>query len=84
MRDHESLVMDTVREMVERRTGTPATVTLDSDMIADLEMDSLEIAELSAVLEEEYGEDPYTAGTLARTPREVLAFYQSASSSKDG
>jgi acyl carrier protein len=50
-------------------------------MIDDLEMDSLEIAELSAVLEEEYGEDPYTAGTLARTPREVLAFYQATSSS---
>ncbi|HEX3706146.1 MAG TPA: phosphopantetheine-binding protein [Mycobacteriales bacterium] len=79
MRDHESLVIGTIREMVERRTGTTANITLDSDMIADLEMDSLEIAELSAVLEEEYGEDPYTAGTLARTPREVLAFYQPAS-----
>jgi acyl carrier protein len=70
--------MDTIREMVEKRTGLPAQITLDSDLIADLEMDSLEIAELSAVLEEEYGQDPYTAGTLARTPREVLAFYQTA------
>ncbi|HVT20263.1 MAG TPA: phosphopantetheine-binding protein [Mycobacteriales bacterium] len=79
MREPESLVMETIQAMVLRRTGSPATITLDSDMISDLEMDSLEIAELSAVLEEEYGEDPYTAGLLARTPREVLAFYDGAS-----
>ena len=74
--------MVTVRSMVERRTGTAAGITADSDLISDLEMDSLEIAELSALLEEEYGEDPYTAGTLARTPREVLAFYGATASSE--
>jgi acyl carrier protein len=73
--------MTTIRGMVERRTGSSDHVTLDSDLITTLEMDSLEIAELSAVLEEEYGEDPYTAGTLARTPREVLAFYPAAGAS---
>lgn len=78
MQDHEALVMKTIRDLVERRTGSADQVTLDADLIADLEMDSLEIAELSAVLEEELGEDPYTAGTLARTPREVLAFYSAA------
>ncbi len=51
MREPESLVMETIQAMVLRRTGSPATITLDSDMISDLEMDSLEIAELSAVLD---------------------------------
>lgn len=83
MPDHETLVIETIRDIVERRTGSAPNVTLDSDMISEFEMDSLEIAELSAVLEEEFGEDPYTAGELARTPRAVLTFYDAAGASSD-
>jgi acyl carrier protein len=77
VRDHKSLIIDTVRELVSRRVPGPVDLTLESDLIRDLEMDSLELAELSAILEDEYGTDPYSAGLLARTPGEVLAFYQS-------
>jgi acyl carrier protein len=76
VRDHESLIIDTVRELVSRRAPCPDDLTLESDLIRDLEMDSLELAELSATLEEEYGVDPYSVGQLARTPGELLAFYQ--------
>jgi len=42
-----------------------------------LELDSLEAAELSALLEDELGSDPFSAGdTLPETVGEILAFYE--------
>ena len=42
-----------------------------------LELDSLEVAELSATLEDELGTDPFSGGdTEPQTIGEVLAFYQ--------
>lgn len=44
-----------------------------------LELDSLEAAELSAVLEDEFGSDPFsTSDVLPETVGEVLAFYNAA------
>ena len=39
-------------------------------------LDSLETAELSALLEDEYGTDPFTE-TLPQTVGEIFAFYDS-------
>ena len=42
-----------------------------------LELDSLEAAELSALLEDELGSDPFSAGDhLPETVGEILAFYE--------
>lgn len=38
-------------------------------------LDSLETAELSAVLEDDHGSDPYSEGTVPQTLNEILAFY---------
>lgn len=57
------------------RRASRARVTLESDVYADLEMDSLEIAELSAVLEEDLGPDPSTEGLFPCTVGEVTDFY---------
>ena len=44
-----------------------------------LELDSLEAAELSALLEDELGSDPFSTGdVLPETVGEVLAFYNAA------
>ena len=44
-----------------------------------LGLDSLEAAELSAVLEDELGSDPFSAGgEMPETIGDILAFYQSA------
>ncbi len=40
-------------------------------------LDSLETAELSAILEDTYGSDPYSAGQLPQTLDELTAFYVS-------
>jgi acyl carrier protein len=46
-----------------------------------LEMDSLEAAELSAMLEDEFGSDPFTASEEPpETIGEIVAFYRVASS----
>jgi acyl carrier protein len=73
--DIEAMVFDTVRDLVRRRHGEDRDVGADSDLFDDLELDSLDVAELSARLEEDYGTDPYTEGLTPRTIREVLAFY---------
>ena len=42
-------------------------------------IDSLEAAELSAMLEDEFGTDPFSAGEeMPETVGEVLAFYEAA------
>ena len=70
----EQAVLRNVQSLLKRR-ASPATVTLGSDLYDDLEMDSLEVAELSAALEEELGSDPYTEGLFPRTIGEVAEFY---------
>jgi acyl carrier protein len=45
-----------------------------------LGLDSLEAAELSAVLEDELGSDPFSAGgEMPETVGDILAFYEAAS-----
>jgi len=44
-----------------------------------LGLDSLEAAELSAVLEDEFGTDPFSAGgEMPETVGEIVAFYEAA------
>jgi acyl carrier protein len=53
-----------------------AEVRPGSKLSGDLGMDSLELAELSAVLEDELGSDPFSNGLLPRTVGDLLAFYR--------
>ena len=49
---------------------------LDSPLYDDgIGLDSLCVAELSAMLEKKYGKDPYTSGTLPLTVRDIVSFY---------
>lgn len=73
--DIEAMVFDAVGGLVRRRHGEDREITREADLFDDLELDSLDVAELSALLEEEVGTDPYTAGETPRTIGEVLAFY---------
>lgn len=76
MSEVEAMIFDIVRDLVRRRHGEDRPVEADADLFDDLELDSLDVAELSAVLEDHRGTDPYSEGTVARTIREVLAFYE--------
>jgi len=71
----ERAVLDVVRSLVWRRDGSESDVTRDAVLDDDLGLDSLELAELSAILEEQFGRDPYTAGVIPRTVGDVVDFY---------
>ena len=61
--------------LLERREDSIATITLESDLQEDLDLDSLELAELSVLLEDNLGRDPYSEGVVPRTVGEIVAFY---------
>ena len=49
---------------------------LDAPLYADgIGLDSLETAELSALLEDELGRDPFTADLMPQTVRDIVGFY---------
>ena len=74
----DDVIFGAVRDLVRRKHGEDRDVGADSDLFDDLELDSLDVAELSARLEEQLGTDPYTEGDSPRTIREVLAFYSAS------
>ena len=58
------------------RDELPADLGLYGD---GLELDSLEAAELSALLEDEFGSDPFSTGAKEpETIGDILAFYETA------
>jgi acyl carrier protein len=51
-------------------------VGLDTSLYAEgVGLDSLDVAELSAVLEDEFGEDPFSVGQMPETIAAIAAFY---------
>jgi acyl carrier protein len=76
MADTEKVVVGALRSMLKRRKGAGKNVEIDSDLYGDLALDSLDVAELSTVLEEELGSDPYSEGLVPRTVSEVIDFYE--------
>lgn len=75
MPDAHTTIITTIRGLLDRRGAVDVEVRPEADFFDDLELDSLEVAELSAVLEEELGNDPYSSGHTPRTVAEVAAFY---------
>jgi acyl carrier protein len=69
-------VLTVIKELLERRGAAEVEITPDSKLSAQLGLDSLELAELSAALEDDLGRDPYTAGLVPETVGELVAFYQ--------
>lgn len=71
----------TVVDFLTRVEKLPADFTLQTPLYADgVGLDSLETAELSALLEDEHGSDPYSAGDLPQTGAEIVEFYNSVAS----
>lgn len=65
---------------LERSERSADGVTEQTGLWGDgLELDSLEAAELSALLEDEFGHDPFTAAEeLPETVGDILTFYEAA------
>ena len=71
-------VEQAIQEFLVRANKAPETLSPDLPLYADgIGLDSLETAELSAVLEDTFGTDPYSAGDMPQTIGEIIAFYES-------
>jgi acyl carrier protein len=66
-------VVDAVQRLLSRKNIDTA-VTLDAEL-SELGLESLDLAELSAILEDELGRDPYSEGVLPRTVGDVIEWY---------
>lgn len=75
MSSRRTLAEQAVRGFLARADKDPE-VDQHASLFADgLGLDSLETAELSAVLEDELGTDPFSEGQLPQNIAEILDFY---------
>ena len=74
--DPQAFIMDSIRMLLGRREEKTAEVTLGAHLQEDLDLDSLELAELSVLLEDNLGRDPYSEGIVPTTVGEIVAFYE--------
>ena len=72
----EEKVLGILQSLLDRRAEPPPPVTAKDALYTEgLNLDSLEVAEFSAMLEEAMGRDPFTDGELPKTVGEVLQYY---------
>jgi acyl carrier protein len=79
----DASIIKLVQELLESMDQAEGVeVTLDSTLHGEdgLGLDSLDTAELSATLEDEFGSDPFAAGLMPETIAEIVAFYASEES----
>ena len=75
MASPRSQAEETIKRFLSR-ANKDADVTAETSLYADgIGLDSLETAELSAMLEDDLGSDPFSLGATAQTIGEVLDFY---------
>lgn len=74
--DVASTVRSFISKVKKRRKGVDLDASLYSEGIG---LDSLDVAELSAVLEDEYGVDPFSDGEMPETVGDIVAFYDDGS-----
>lgn len=71
-------VEETIRTFLRRVTDQDVEFDRDTQLFAGgVGLDSMSTAELSAILEDDFGTDPYSAGQMPRTIGEILDFYSS-------
>jgi acyl carrier protein len=76
MTDVQSSILEMIQSLLERTDKGDIAVSMDTLIHGDgLGLDSLETAELSAVLEDEFGTDPFGAGLMPETVAEIIEFY---------
>jgi acyl carrier protein len=69
-------VEQTINAFLVRAKKDTENVTPDTPLYSGgVGLDSLETAELSAVLEDTFGTDPFSSGSMPQTVSEILQFY---------
>jgi acyl carrier protein len=75
--DDEQAVVSTVRGVLKRLKKRDKTIDLDTSLYSEgIGLDSLQTAELSAALEDELGDDPFSNGAeLPETIGDIVSYY---------
>ena len=72
------VVVGILSTLLERRKKPVPPLRADSALFTDgLNLDSLEMTELAAMLDAEYGRDPFSDGELPETIGEIVRYYES-------
>ena len=72
----EAEVIEMIKTILKNQAMLEAKVELSSELYDDgIGLDSLCVAELSAMLEKAYGSDPYTSKIMPRTVNDIVSFY---------
>lgn len=76
--DAETEVVSTVRGLLKRLKKSDSAIGRDTSLYAEgIGLDSLEAAELSALLEDELGDDPFSNGeVLPETIGDIVDYYE--------
>lgn len=70
-------ILEILRTLLERHRLAVPELSSDLSLYAGgLGLDSMQAAELSAMLEDRLGDDPYTAGMVPETVGDLLAYYE--------
>ncbi|MGH9719080.1 MAG: acyl carrier protein [Bryobacteraceae bacterium] len=77
MRSTRDRIVAIIADIAERKGVVVTTVPDEADLYrGGVGLDSLDTAEFSVLLEEEFGHDPYSRGTFPRTLAETLVYYE--------
>lgn len=72
----ENDIIEIIRTIRKHQGFPDEPIELDSALYDDgIGLDSLCVAELSAMLEKAYGKDPYTSKVLPQTVGDIVKFY---------
>ncbi len=72
----EAEIIQIITTILENQALPATNVERSSELYDDgIGMDSLCVAELSAMLEKTYGSDPYTSGAMPQTVDDIVNFY---------
>ncbi|MGH7821798.1 MAG: acyl carrier protein [Candidatus Binatia bacterium] len=70
-------VVEVLRSLLERHKRPLGEVSLETPLYAEgIGLDSLQAAELSAMLEDRLGHDPYSSGEVPQTVGDIVAYYE--------
>jgi acyl carrier protein len=72
-------VIEMIKTILKHQAMPVTEVKTSSELYDDgIGLDSLCVAELSAMLEKAYGRDPYTSNVMPRTVSDIVSFYGDA------
>ena len=72
----EKEIIQIIKTILENQALPETEVAASSELYDNgIGLDSLCVAELSAMLEKTYGQDPYTSGAMPQTVQDIVAFY---------